>query len=170
MQWGIENVRYLFRFTSDAEKSDDDELVLQIIFTLFKFLLHRETREAILQNEGVIVSLLELLHAPHPILRHTVNDALEVIVECGEIYQEKVVEKRFEHHNREWLQLMHEMATGAVNDPYYAELQMQQMQMQNLHAHLAGGGSLPHSPAGAPSSWEQRKYDFSDDDSGDMGR
>jgi len=25
VQWGIENVRYLFRFTSDAEKSDDDD-------------------------------------------------------------------------------------------------------------------------------------------------
>jgi hypothetical protein len=34
--------------------------------------------------------------------------------ECGEIYHEQVVEKRFEHHNREWLQLMHEMAVAGL--------------------------------------------------------
>jgi len=157
------------------EKSDDDEIVLQIVFTLFKFLLHRETREVIMQNEGLVVALLELLQASNPVIRHTVNDALEVIVECGEIYHEQVVEKRFEHHNREWLQLMHEMAVAGL--PHHMMGRPQSM-MQHMHPELAahlgqdgaeyyahemrqlqmqqhGGGDSPN----LASSWDKGKFD-----------
>jgi hypothetical protein len=55
------------------EKSDDDEVVLQIVFTLFKFLLHRETREVIMQNEDTYLVHLEStnihvvgVHRPQP--------------------------------------------------------------------------------------------------------
>jgi hypothetical protein len=121
------------------DKAEDDEIVLQVCFALFKLLLHAEPREVILQNDVVVASLTELLHASNPMVRRVVNDALEVIVECGgQGWHDRIMEKRFEFHNREWLQLMHELA------------QQQQQEQQHMDYQQRG-------------QWQHGNYDYGEE-------
>lgn len=55
---------------------------------------------------ALYIVITEHLHAPNPAVRRVVNDALEVIIECGgQGWHDRIMEKRFEYHNREWLQV-----------------------------------------------------------------
>jgi hypothetical protein len=85
-----------------------------------------------------------LLHASNPAVRRAVNDALEVVLECGgEGWHDRIMEKRFEFHNREWLQLMHEMAQQqqhALADEHGMDHHHQQQQQHQQHQYMGGGG------------------------------
>eukprot|EP00455_Lapot_gusevi_P013606 TRINITY_DN1665_c0_g1_i2.p1 TRINITY_DN1665_c0_g1~~TRINITY_DN1665_c0_g1_i2.p1 ORF type:complete len:727 (+),score=154.37 TRINITY_DN1665_c0_g1_i2:273-2183(+) len=102
----------LLRLLHDTltEKQEDEEIVLQIVFTVSKFLLHADIRHVIYQEEQILHALLELVDMANPIIRKVVNDSLDILVACEEGAHVKVMSKRFGLHNREWVQYMEEMS------------------------------------------------------------
>ena len=71
-------IRALTQLLSD--KIEDLDIVVHIVFTLFKFLLHRETREAIMLHQHLTDCLLDLVVDPSPEVRHLSNMCLDIIM------------------------------------------------------------------------------------------
>lgn len=63
-----------------TDKIEDLDIVVHIVFTLFKFLLHRETREAIMLHQHLTDCLLDLVVDPSPEVRHLANMCLDIIM------------------------------------------------------------------------------------------
>jgi hypothetical protein len=75
-------VATLFQLMSD--KKEDDEFVLQIAFTFHKFLLHDETRAALLSNtQQVVFYLVDLLQDKNKEVRPGANTATHAIEMAG---------------------------------------------------------------------------------------
>jgi len=119
-------VRMLTQLLTD--KIEDLDMVVQILFCVFKFLLHRETRAAVLLSEHLTDCLLDLVVDPSAEVRHLANMCLDIIMEHDDGWRDRIRTRRFEAFNREWLQLFANAA------PQHAHLQHQQQQ------HMLGYG------------------------------
>jgi hypothetical protein len=98
-------VRMLFDILQD--KSDDVDLVLQCIYTLYKMAMLREPRQQICKHDQLTLSVLDLVVDPNPSIRDFSNMVLDIIMEEDEDWRAKIREKRFEACNREWLDFIH---------------------------------------------------------------
>lgn len=67
-------IRNLFALLN--EKIEDLDIVVHIVFTIFKFLLHKESREAIMRHANLTNCLLDLVVDPSPEVRHLANMCL----------------------------------------------------------------------------------------------
>ena len=120
--------------------------MIQTLFTIFKLILHDEPREVIITSETIIIAMLELYDATHPTIHRIVSNIFDVLLECGVEFREKILEKRFELYNREWLHVLAQQnLTPLINaddsqsfsnfesDRYYQhELQLHKMQMEQM--------------------------------------
>ena len=56
------NFIHLNKNSNKKEKHDDEEITLQLIFTLFRFFLHPETRQAIISCDDILFYLYLYLY------------------------------------------------------------------------------------------------------------
>lgn len=95
----------------------DVEIVLQLLFTVFKLLLNEGTRAAVIAHERLAGCVLDLVGDPHPDIRRFANLSLDIIMvlQCqlaahsvrvqdnDASWRNRVRDKRFIACNREWL-------------------------------------------------------------------
>ena len=60
-------------------KQEDDEMVQQILFTYYKLLLFRVTREIMLEQTQIVNVILELLSDKNPNIRSLVDKILDLV-------------------------------------------------------------------------------------------
>lgn len=87
-----------------VEKQDDDEIALQILYTFFKFVTFKSTRESLLKQKQIIHSLVNLLQDKNVQIRKMTDQILEVIMHFDSEWSEVLTRKKFESYNEHWLQ------------------------------------------------------------------
>merc|ERR1712072_778734 len=105
-----------------AEKQEDDEIVLQLIFTFHCLLLHEGTRDMILDETEVVSYVCELLRDKNAAIRAQADQTLILIqnidLKRAETFgrepqwSERIKHLRFEEQNREWVQEMRREEQG----------------------------------------------------------
>eukprot|EP00164_Ancoracysta_twista_P002021 GFYU01002664.1.p1 GENE.GFYU01002664.1~~GFYU01002664.1.p1 ORF type:complete len:747 (-),score=301.65 GFYU01002664.1:27-2267(-) len=90
-----------------AEKQEDDEIVLQACYTFYKLLGSVETRQLILHNH-LVSYLIDLLNDKNQEIRKVADMALDLIMDIDEGWREKIVARKFQLHNAEWINVMNE--------------------------------------------------------------
>lgn len=85
------------------EKNEDVDIVLQLVYAIFKMLLHQQSRNSVIKHHNFTNCLLDLVIDPNEQVRNLANLSLDIIMEHDEGWRTKIREKRFEMCNREWI-------------------------------------------------------------------
>ncbi len=97
------------------EKTKDSDLIAQCLFTLYKFLVHPPTREAITSHQHLVGLILDFVADPNESVRQLSNQCLDIIMDTDERgfgWRDKIRQQRFEAYNREWLEVTKATASG----------------------------------------------------------
>lgn len=88
------------------EKKDDDEIVLQTVYSFHKLLLFSQTRDELLNKTQVLTCLVDLLNDKNAEVKQTADKALDYIMDVSETYAPKIRSMKFETFNQEWVQVI----------------------------------------------------------------
>ena len=91
-----------------TEKQEDDELVLQILYALYHFLQAAESRQALLTQTQLVIYLLDLLLDKNGAIRKMAFACLDVVSEHDEHWASQIRQRKFQMHNKEWLEVIDE--------------------------------------------------------------
>jgi len=139
-----------------VEKREDEEIVLQLLFTMQCLLVHDEVRDAIMQDTEIAPCVMRFARARNPAVLEQASKTLQVFAEHGGDVQagegaptwaEQIKAFRFEQHNAEWCHyIQRELSGGAGLSPssgyagYYDEEQGSGEEEEEEFAfHWAGG-------------------------------
>ncbi|KAJ3293590.1 Kinesin-associated protein 3 [Borealophlyctis nickersoniae] len=87
-------------------KEEDDEIILQVIYCIYQFLLQGSTRTILLTRTQVVSYLIDLLYDRNVEIRKMCDICLDIIAEIDEEWVKKIRQQKFQWHNSEWLQLI----------------------------------------------------------------
>jgi len=68
-------------FPQVAAKEGDSEMIQQILFTIFRLLQHRKSREVVCQIPAIHDLIITCIGWPHPLVRTYANSCMDVILE-----------------------------------------------------------------------------------------
>lgn len=102
------------------DKSDDAEIILQLLYTFQHLLKHRETHDEILYNSRVLLDILDCLNNANETIVAYADACLDLVMDhdrdetgaLGELGAQ-VRRRRFYGHNREWLEIVEQEGAGA---------------------------------------------------------
>ena len=134
-----------------CEKQGDAEIVLQCLFTLFRLLRHKDTGHELLYETRMVADVCECLAHKNARVRSIADDVLNLVIEhershnepdddpryhagedrrvgrisgagfaLGELAQ-RIRKRRFELHNREWLELLRQEDMEEAEDMKHAQ-------------------------------------------------
>ena len=134
-----------------CEKHGDAEIVLQCLFTLFRLLRHKDTGHELLYETRMVADVCECLAHKNRRVRSIADDVLNLVIEhershnepdddpryhdsddhrlghitgagyaLGELAQ-RIRKRRFELHNREWLEMMRQEDMEEAEDMKHAQ-------------------------------------------------
>ncbi|KAI8586335.1 kinesin-associated protein-domain-containing protein [Geranomyces variabilis] len=118
-------------------KEDDDEMILQIIYCAYQFLLIQSTRAVLLDDTEIVSYLIDLLYDRNVEIRKMCDVCLDLISEFDDEYLLKIRHQKFHYHNSEWLHRIAQSTTAAS----HPEL------MYMVDDHVSGGGGDPTASA-----------------------
>ncbi|KAJ3186592.1 hypothetical protein HDU85_007412 [Gaertneriomyces sp. JEL0708] len=87
-------------------KEEDDEIILQIIFCTYQFLLLGDVRDVLINKTQVVSYLIDLLYDRNVEIRRMCDVCLDIISETSEEWALQIKQQKFQWHNSEWLQCM----------------------------------------------------------------
>ncbi|KAJ3286978.1 Kinesin-associated protein 3 [Rhizoclosmatium sp. JEL0117] len=90
-------------------KEEDDEIVLQIIYCIYHFLLYDSTRQILISKTQVVSYLIDLLYDRNHAIRKLCDTCLDIISEINEDWIKKIKHQKFQWHNSEYLSVMAEL-------------------------------------------------------------
>ncbi|KAI8609481.1 kinesin-associated protein 3 [Chytriomyces sp. MP71] len=92
-------------------KEEDDEMVLQIIYCIYHFLLYESTRTILIHKTQVVSYLIDLLYDRNIQIRRMCDVCLDIISEINDEWIKKIKQQKFQWHNSEYLNFMAELLT-----------------------------------------------------------
>lgn len=137
-----------------VEKREDDEIILQLLFTFNCLLTHDEVRDVILQDTEIAPCIMRFARSRNKAVLEQASNTLQAIAEfAGDLaapeggappWTEQIKAFRFEQHNAEWCHYVNrELSGGAGMSPsggYYDEEQDSGDEVEEEFAfHWAGG-------------------------------
>ncbi|KAJ3038924.1 Kinesin-associated protein 3, partial [Rhizophlyctis rosea] len=87
-------------------KEEDDEIILQIIYCIYQFLLQELTRVYLITKTQVVSYLIDLLYDRNVEIRKMCDVCLDIIAEIDEDWVKSIRLQKFQWHNSEWLALI----------------------------------------------------------------
>ncbi|KAJ3016484.1 UNVERIFIED_CONTAM: Kinesin-associated protein 3 [Siphonaria sp. JEL0065] len=87
-------------------KEEDDEMILQIIYCIYHFLLYESTRNILINKTQVVSYLIDLLYDRNLQIRKMCDTCLDIISEINEDWIKKIKTQKFQWHNSEYLSIM----------------------------------------------------------------
>jgi hypothetical protein len=90
------------------EKREDEEIVLQLVYTFHCLLIHDELRDVVLQDTGIVSCVMRFARSKNPAIVQEAMKTLELVgdaaLDCGEgqSWAEQTKAFRFEQHNADW--------------------------------------------------------------------
>ncbi|TPX57785.1 hypothetical protein PhCBS80983_g03597 [Powellomyces hirtus] len=101
-------------------KEDDDEMILQIIYCAYQFLLIESTRAVLLDETEIVSYLIDLLYDRNVEIRKMCDVCLDLISETDDEYLLKIRHQKFHYHNSEWLhRIAQSTSTASQHDLMY---------------------------------------------------
>eukprot|EP00294_Goniomonas_avonlea_P008312 CAMPEP_0114554636 /NCGR_PEP_ID=MMETSP0114-20121206/8318_1 /TAXON_ID=31324 /ORGANISM="Goniomonas sp, Strain m" /LENGTH=691 /DNA_ID=CAMNT_0001739701 /DNA_START=77 /DNA_END=2149 /DNA_ORIENTATION=+ len=95
-----------------TDKQEDDEMVLQITYTFYKFIQWPETRQQLLQHSHVVSYLVDLLYDSNAEIRKMADQTLDLIMDTDDEWAKRIRLRKFQMHNAEWLRAIEEEERG----------------------------------------------------------
>jgi len=89
-----------------AHKQEDDEMVLQITYTLFRCLQHQSTREVLLNHTQVVSYFVDLLYDKNAEIRKMADQTLDLVMEYDAEWAKQIRLRKFQIYNAQWLEAM----------------------------------------------------------------
>jgi len=117
-----------------TEKQEDDEIVLQILYAFFHLLQASEPRFALLQQTQLVVYLLDLLLDKNEAVRRMADLCLDVVIEKDETWAPQIRQRKFQMHNKEWLEVVDEDEAEEYQDAVALNNAMASLHQQPLDA------------------------------------
>lgn len=85
---------------------EDDEIVLQIIYTFYVTLWHKDNIHYLIEKTDVPAYLVDLLQDNNKNIRKICNTCLNIISEYDSVWADRIRIEKFRHHNAQWLQMV----------------------------------------------------------------
>ena len=130
-----------------TEKQEDDEIVLQILYAFFHLLQASESRNALLQSTQLVVYLLDLLLDKNDAVRRMADLCLDVVIEKDDTWASQIRQRKFQMHNKEWLEVVDEDEAEEYQDAVALNNAMASLHQQPLDASALDDAGLDD-PAG----------------------
>eukprot|EP00927_Polykrikos_kofoidii_P085117 TRINITY_DN9161_c0_g1_i1.p1 TRINITY_DN9161_c0_g1~~TRINITY_DN9161_c0_g1_i1.p1 ORF type:complete len:802 (+),score=184.38 TRINITY_DN9161_c0_g1_i1:126-2531(+) len=134
------------------EKCEDEEIVLQLLFTFHCLLIYDEVRDVILHDTEIVQCVIRFARAKRKQIIDQAMATLEVVAEhVGDFalkdteppaWAEQVKQFRFEQSNAQWMQYINREMSGAASSPsaFYDDRQDSGQEDEEEFAfHWAGG-------------------------------
>lgn len=87
-----------------ADKQEDDEMVLQITYTLFRCLQHESTRDVLLNHTQVVSYFVDLLYDKNAEIRKMADQTLDLVMEYDAEWAKQIRLRKFQIYNSQWLE------------------------------------------------------------------
>ncbi|KND02983.1 uncharacterized protein SPPG_02058 [Spizellomyces punctatus DAOM BR117] len=100
-------------------KEDDDEMILQIIYCAYQFLLLDSTRTMLINKTQLVSYLIDLLYDRNVEIRKMCDVCLDLICETNTEYLSKIRHQKFHYHNSEWLHRIAQSTASASSVNMY---------------------------------------------------
>ncbi|KAJ3170876.1 Kinesin-associated protein 3, partial [Irineochytrium annulatum] len=97
-------------------KEEDDEIILQIIYVIYQFLLHETTRTILISQTQVVSYLIDLLYDRNVQIRRMCDVSLDIIAEIDEEWVKKIKQQKFQWHNAEYLSVLAQSSDSNLQD------------------------------------------------------
>mmetsp|Transcript_1437 Transcript_1437/g.1212 ORF Transcript_1437/g.1212 Transcript_1437/m.1212 type:complete len:428 (+) Transcript_1437:2-1285(+) len=98
-----------------ADKQEDDEMVLQITYTLFRCLQHESTREVLLNHTQVVSYFVDLLYDKNAEIRKMADQTLDLVMQYDAEWAKQIRLRKFQIYNAQWLEAMqHHVQDGGM--------------------------------------------------------
>jgi hypothetical protein len=104
-----------------ADKQEDDEIVLQIMYTFYKMLLYAPTRNSLFNQTKVVEYVMELLQDKNPRIRKMADQVLSVVQEFDPQWKEEIKLRRYQLYNAEWLTFIEQAECMENYEDYNSE-------------------------------------------------
>ncbi|XP_076255125.1 kinesin associated protein 3 isoform X2 [Rhynchophorus ferrugineus] len=85
---------------------EDDEIVLQIIYTFYVTLWYKDNIQYLIEKTDVPAYLIDLLQDNNKNIRKICNMCLNIISEYDNSWADRIRIEKFRHHNAQWLQMV----------------------------------------------------------------
>ncbi|XP_014251703.1 kinesin-associated protein 3 isoform X2 [Cimex lectularius] len=159
-------------------KQEDDEIVLQIIYTFYQVSRHPRSRAYLMKKTEAIDYLIDLMNDKNVNIRKVCDSCIDIIKEEDPDYEERVKMEKFQAHNAHWLAMVEnkvlETSLSSLSDyreamPHY-DLNQSLMLNTGSHVSLANVDDIeiisnnPHSDEGSRplSRYDSEGEDFSE--------
>ncbi|BES88591.1 kinesin-associated protein [Nesidiocoris tenuis] len=91
-------------------KQEDDEIVLQIIYTFYQLVHHHNCRNYLINKTIAIDYLIDLMNDTNPSIKKVCDACVEIIKEDDSEYEERVKVEKFQAHNSHWIAMVENKA------------------------------------------------------------
>lgn len=112
------------------EKQEDDEIVLQIVYTFYLLLFHPKSRNRVISDSQVPAYLAELMHDKNKNITQYCDHALDIVMEQDAGWARRVMQEKFKWHNLQWLEII--MGEQFVDDSQLLQQYGHNDLMENL--------------------------------------
>ncbi|KAJ8324391.1 hypothetical protein QVD99_002423 [Batrachochytrium dendrobatidis] len=136
-------------------KEEDDEIILQVCYCIYQFLLHDSTRTILIGKSDVVGYLIELLYDRNIEIRKVCDASLSIIGEIDEDWNRKLRQQKFAWHNSEWISMM----TEIPGSPYSGMDDSSLMYAKNSSTDLSLGNSAGYRGALSPGMYDNDSDD-----------
>mmetsp|Transcript_18844 Transcript_18844/g.45016 ORF Transcript_18844/g.45016 Transcript_18844/m.45016 type:complete len:791 (+) Transcript_18844:200-2572(+) len=148
-----------------SEKKEDDEFVLQIVYTFHKLLMFGPTKDELLENTSVIFYLVDLLQDTNKEVRKTASKALDVVQDTNEEWATKLRLIKFETYNQEWLHVIESIEGGSPGvDPTFGGPMPEEMEYSDEDEDYASSFGRNHimdfDEYRAEAGWDYDQQDY----------
>ncbi|CAG2171472.1 unnamed protein product [Oppiella nova] len=96
-------------------KQEDDEIVIQIIYSFYIFIRHTEARDFIVKDSQVAAYLIDLMHDRNKEIKRVCDATLDVIAEYDIQWASKIKVEKFCAHNKQWLEMIDSQNTDGFD-------------------------------------------------------
>merc|ERR1712151_798338 len=155
-----------------VEKRDDEEIVLQLLYTFHCLLQNDEVRMIILQDTEIASYIMRFARARNPMILEQAMQTLQVVAEHagefqglengGQSWAESIKAFRFEQHNQEWCHYVNrEMSgqAGASPSAFYQDHQDSGDDEEEEFAFHWAGGDAADAQDLASRDWGNKDVD-----------
>ncbi|CAG2114224.1 unnamed protein product, partial [Medioppia subpectinata] len=98
-------------------KQEEDEIVIQIIYSFYVFIRHTEARDFIVKDSQVAAYLIDLMHDRNKEIKRICDSTLDVIAEYDIQWASKIKVEKFCAHNKQWLEMIDSQSNDGF-DPF----------------------------------------------------
>uniref|UniRef100_A0A0A9WXQ8 Kinesin-associated protein 3 n=4 Tax=Lygus hesperus TaxID=30085 RepID=A0A0A9WXQ8_LYGHE len=91
-------------------KQEDDEMVLQIIYTFYQLVHHHTSRTYLIQKTDAVDYLIDLMNDKNVSITRVCDACIDIIKEEDSEYEERVKMEKFQAHNGHWISMVENKA------------------------------------------------------------